>query len=61
MFRAEECDQLHTGRVREQIDAAHASRVATRVIGDQPDAFASNKVQRITHEDRDAGRDTSER
>ena len=40
VFRAEDCGQLHSGRVRQQIDGAAARGVDAGLIGQNADAFA---------------------
>ena len=40
MFGAEKRDQLHAGRVEQNIDRAYALRIDSGGVGDEPDALA---------------------
>jgi hypothetical protein len=55
VFRCEQRDDLHTRRGDEQVHRATAAAVDAGVIGDQPDATATNEVHGVGEEGLDAG------
>jgi hypothetical protein len=59
MLGGEERGELHTGRLEQEIDRARSASIASRVIRQQPNAFAADQMQRIAQQHLDAGNDTA--
>src|ERR1700674_2000782 len=55
VFGAEERNEMHAGRARENLDRGAALRIETRVIGDEADVFTTQRRELLRFQNVDAG------